>query len=142
MNRKQVDLRSAEAIYAVSNAPLFLLGQLRTEAATQELASALSAAELLNEIKAVAESKPMTLRDAVAPYVLLAALEKKRDLSALKEATTIKAPYHDWFAYLASALVQLFSPLQEMPIFVPGQLAESIPANTSTAPTTSIIIKP
>lgn len=140
MMRKQVDLARAEAIYAVSNVPLFLLRKLLADAAPREISSSLSAAEILDELRTSVQTKPRTLRQAVEPYVLLVALSQKRDLAALREATAINAPYHDWLAYLSSALEQTFTPTTTTSLILPGEIRAALPANTSTAATRRLII--
>ena len=140
MKRKQVDMTRAEAIYSVSNVPLFLLRKLQADAAPREISSSLLAAEILDELRTSVRTKPQTLRQAVEPYVLLVALSQKRDLAALREATAINARYHDWFAYLASALVQTFMPTATISLIMPGEIRTALPANTSTAATRRLII--
>ena len=148
MKRKQVDLAGAERIYAVSDAPLFLLRKLQADAAAREISSSLSVDEILDELKTSLQTKPRTLREAVEPYVLLVALQKKRNIDALKTAATLNAPYHDWFTYLSDVLLQTFTSTATMSLavrgqslVVPGQMVASPPANTSTAQTRTRILK-
>src|SRR5215831_14434030 len=108
MKHMQPDLAGAEAVYAVSNVPLFLLRRLQSDAAAREISSSLSANQILEELKSSLDVKPRTLREAVEPYVLLVALAQKRDPNAMREATKINALYHDWFAYLSNVLVQAY----------------------------------
>jgi hypothetical protein len=140
MKRKQADLTGAEAIYAVSNVPLFLLRKLKADAAPREISSLLSAAEILDELRTSVRIKPQTLRQAAEPYVLLVALSQKRDLAALKEATAINAPYHDWFAYLSSVVEQTFTPSTMTSLIMPGEIRAALPTNTSTASTRRLIL--
>jgi hypothetical protein len=135
MKRMQLNLAGAEAVYAISNVPLFLLRKLQSDAAPRQISVSLSTDEILDELKDALQSKPRTLREAVEPYVLLVALSQKRDISALNEATRLSALHYDWFSYLANCLVQTFIPSQRILFDVPAQIQAPPTANTSNAST-------
>jgi hypothetical protein len=137
MTHIDADLAGSENIYAVSNVPLFLLRRLQADAAPRAISSSFQSNEIVNELSNSLRVKPQTLRDAVKPYVLLVALEQKRDLTVLKTAAALNAPYHDWFAYLSAVLVQTFNPSVIRSLDIPGQIHGAMPSSNSTAATTT-----
>jgi hypothetical protein len=142
--RVNPNLTTAEQTYAVSNVPLFLLRRLQADAAPRTVAASWTADEILDALQRALREKPQTLSDTVWPYVLLVALEQKRDLAKLKSAASLAAPYHDWFSYLAAVLVQTFTPSMLTPFKIPGQIHGSIPSSTSasSATTNNQILRP
>jgi hypothetical protein len=78
----------------------------------------------------------------VEPYVFLVALSQKKNITALKAAKYIHAPYHDWFSYLADVLEQTFSATTQTSLIVPGQMQATLPTNTSSAATRTLILTP
>jgi hypothetical protein len=141
-NPRKVDLTSASAVYAVSNSPLFLLRKLRADAAPRAIASSASKEEILTKLEASLSIKPKSLEEAVLPYVLLVALSQMNDVSSLEKASGFRALYHDWFTYVAVALVQLFRPTIISQISSPAKLLGPLPSSTSSAPNNPIIIRP
>jgi hypothetical protein len=138
----QIDLASAQSIYAVSNTPLFLLRKLQDDPAPRAVGVALSGPEILELLKAYAPKKPQGLREAVEPYVLLVALSQKGDVALLRAAAQIEALHYDWLNYLANVLVDISRPTGVTRIFVPGQLNSSPISATSNAATQTLIIRP
>lgn len=136
MTHIKADLTGAQRIYALSNVPLFLLRRLQADPGPRTVSSNYSSQEILDELARSLKEKPRTLRDAVTPYVLLVALEQKRDLSSLQSAASLDAHFHDWYSYLASILVQSFTSTLIVPFTVPGQMQGVLASNTSSSHTT------
>ena len=48
------------------------------------------------------------MADFVAPYLYLVAISGKNDQDILLQASRIPAPHHDWYGYIADALIKTF----------------------------------
>jgi hypothetical protein len=132
MKFDQLNLKGAESIYAVSNVPLYLLRKLQGEAAVREVSMTASCDEIFQRLDETLKIKPTSLHEAVEPYVLLVALSKKGDVSYLEKASALRAPYHDWFNYLASVLITTHLTTKINSLFIPGQIMNSAPTGASS----------
>ena len=122
MNSDDFDLTEAASVYAVSNTPLFLVRKLQSDPIVHEIAESCSGEEIIEALRVAAATEPKSVNEAVRPYAYLVALWYKPELEHLLEAERIPAPNYLWFAYIASALVQTFSPVQKQLITVPYQI--------------------
>ena len=141
MNPNEYDLSEAASIYSVANTPNFLLRKLQGNAAVRTIADTRRSDEIVDAIHATALIEPTSAVDAVWPYVLLVALWFKSEIEPLRQAATINAPNHQWYAYLATVLISTFSPIQKQVIEVPTPfVTPKIPEMSSNAPIDTRII--
>lgn len=138
MNPDDFDLTEAASVYAVSNTPLFLVRKLQADPAVRALGDGCSGEEIVEALRVAVTTEPQDAQEAVRPYVYLVALWYKPELEHLLEARRIAAPQYLWFAYIASVLIQTFSPVQKQLITVPGQLDSPRPSITSSSGTTVV----
>jgi hypothetical protein len=128
------DLYQAEAIFAISNTPLFLMRKLRYDPAVLKIAREHSGVEILQSLHELSGRTPENEHDWVLPYVLLVALSLKDDLSPLREAEKITIDYTDWYKYIARFLIESIIPT-DRPIIRFKQALTS--PNTSTIPSSA-----
>lgn len=131
----QIDLRTAEAAFAVANTPLFLMRKLRSDPAVALLARNRRGEELLALLRQIAGQVPRDPREAVLPYIYLVALSLKQDLSHLREAAGIAQPHADWYEYIGKYLVQSTLPTARIAISFPQQVVTSTISVGSSANT-------
>ena len=140
MTLEQVDLRLAESSFAVANTPMFLIRKLRADPAVQELGSSHRSEEILRAIEAAVGTKPRTLLDAVRPYVYLVALSFDRDVSYLVRASQIRAPYFDWYEYIAQVLREAHKTTSFQSLATRSVLVQPQVSARSTASVTRLMI--
>ena len=116
MRLKNVDLEEATKSYIVANTPLFLLRKLSEDPIVQRIAATLSHEQLAAALEASLIKKPRSLEAQVKPFVYLVAMAEKEDYSALSVAANLNAPYHEWFNYLANALLTRNPPISRTSI--------------------------
>jgi hypothetical protein len=108
-----VDLKNAQAAFAVANTPLFLVRKLQEDPTVRALANKVRGDELLRELEMSAQRKPQTIREAVIPYVCLVALSFYDNASYLRRSISIRLEYEDyWFDYIRRVLIQTYRPTQ------------------------------
>lgn len=126
--------------YAAANTPLFLLRRLHTDPEVAELGQKFDGDQLLEALKAAVAVEPQTPAEAVRPYALLVSLWHQVKLEPLKQAATIEAPHADWYPYIASVLVETFSPVQSSLIQMPGYTPSGEVSLEQTSPANRIIL--
>ncbi len=136
MHPNTIDLTDASVVYAVSNTPLFLVRKLQSDPAVHALSRECSGEEIVEAIRAAVAHEPADSQEAVRPYAYLVALWYKSSPEYLTEAQAVRAPEYSWFSYIASALLQMFNPVQKQLVDVPGYFSPpsvslSSPANNS-----------
>src|SRR6266446_9920943 len=123
-----VDLKKAQAVFAVANTPLFLVRKLQEDPAVHALANKLHGDVLLRELELSVQKKPETIREAVIPYVCLVALSLYADASYLTKSVSVQPKYEDdWFDYIRTALIQLYRPTQIRTVKVPPHIGTPQP---------------
>ena len=137
----QINLKQAEASFAVANTPLFLIHKLQSDPAVREIVdSSISGKAILQALKVAIRRKPRTLTGVVRPYVYLAALSQRQDESSLKEASQFDAKYFDWFDYITNVLLETRRAASLETFLAPSNVTPTV--NTRTrAPITSSTIQ-
>jgi hypothetical protein len=136
MNPNSFDLTDASRVYAVSNTPLFLVRKLQADPVVRAIADTLSGEEIVQALRAAVATEPQDVEAAVLPYVYIVALWYKPEMEHLLEAAATPAPHQSWFPYIASALIQTFSPVLKQLMSVPGQLdSPTVFTGSSSEPT-------
>lgn len=132
------DLTPASQIYGIANTPLFLIRKLQVDPAVRELSDSIPGEQIVRAIGAAVSREPENPTEAVLPYALLVALWFKPEVEHLEQAATVDAPAFSWFRFIASVLIETFSPIQRQVIQASSQLpAMSV---TSSASTSRIIL--
>jgi hypothetical protein len=122
---READLTNAGNVFAVANTPLFLLRKLRFDPVVQELSRRFTGQELLQALRASVIENPSDLAEAVRPYVYLTALSLMPSDEALRETSSICAPFYDWLEYIRDYLIETYSSVQTTEIIVPNQVQSS-----------------
>jgi hypothetical protein len=118
-----VDLKNAQAVFAVANTPLFLVRKLQEDPTVHALAHKLHGDDLLRELEMSVQQRPETIREAVIPYVCMVALSLYPDASYLSKSVSVQPKYQDdWFDYIRTALIQLYRSTQIQTVKVPAHV--------------------
>lgn len=102
---QKIDLRSVVDNFVIANTPLFLLRKLRTDSVVREIARRAPSNTLERLLRKSLCTKPRKLITTVRPYVYLVALSMKNEGEILNRVALLAAPYHVWYASIASALL-------------------------------------
>lgn len=130
----KINFAEAELSLGLANSPIFLLRRLQEDPAILTMVSSCDGREILRELKAIAKRVPSLGADAVKPYAYLIALFMKGDVENFEKAATVKAPYAEWFSYIANFLRQQASPTSNSAISFNNDLfaAEPSPSASTT----------
>jgi hypothetical protein len=142
LNPNDVDLRQASYVYGIANTPLFLVRKLQDDPAIRALGTECPGEQLVDALRLIAALEPASAVEAARPYAFLVALWFNPNIEHLREASTIQAPVHKWYAYIAQVLLETFSPVQSQSIEVAGELRTPVISIGSTAATNLEIIIP
>jgi hypothetical protein len=140
MSPTDIDLTEAGLVYAVSNTPLFLVRKLQNDQAVHALSERCSGEEIVDALRSAVAKEPDDPQEAVRPYAYLVALWYKPELDHLLQVASLRTPSYCWFAYIASALIQTFSPVQKQLIEIPGELSAPTVSTGSSVSTNVITI--
>jgi hypothetical protein len=109
---KDIDLSNAYRVYAISNTPIFLIKQLKADAATNEIARNFSGEQIISALRDLVGTEPTDSLDFVRPYVYLVSLSKISDIQYLRAAANIEGTaVWDWFRYIQQYLLETYSPV-------------------------------
>ena len=101
INWSRYDTSLAEARYALSNSPMFLMDGLRADPTVQRIANEVSRTNIERALQSAIGGTGTTLSDSVRPYVLVAAASLKGDAGLLSEIVRQAEPVGGWLYLLA-----------------------------------------
>jgi hypothetical protein len=141
MNPIDFDLTQSSYIYGVSNTPLFLVRKLQADPSIRAISEACTGQQIVDALRSLMTVDPANAVEAVRPYAYLVALWFKPEIEHLQEAAKLQTSVYGWYAYIAQALIESFSPVHTQEIEVPGQLLAPAVSFGSATPTSRIIIE-
>lgn len=141
-NLNDIDLKRAEAAYAVANTPMFLIRKLRSDRTVQTIADRCSAADLYTALRSSLEKKPETLSDVVKPYAYAVALFQKGAISYLRKAKELRFEQFNWFGQVVESLLKMHMPTSVEVVNFPRPLTKIEKTQTSDLSASSIFTVP
>src|SRR6516164_770353 len=105
MKFRDFDLTQASESYLLANTPLFLIRRLQSDPVVHHLSRSFSSTEILDTLKISLESDPVSLEEAVWPYVLVTALFLNGNFVDLQEAAGLTSAKFKWYGWVAATLL-------------------------------------
>lgn len=131
---------TAEAAYMVANTPLYLARRLQADEAVRALNLVWSADQIAAEYRASVSRAPQTLRELVTPYVCLAALSLRDDITALKEQTSASPlTAYRWLEQIRQIFIETYRPVTRQAFKVPRPGHPNL-TSYSSAPLTRVVV--
>ncbi len=140
---QSLSLENAKSVYSLANTPLYVLRNLKQDAAVTQIARSRSSEEILHELSIRKSSSEETLDQTVMPFVLLVALGSKNDLTAVKEAERFSGSFGEWFSTIARAILLTTSPtsLSKLEMTRPPLVAAARKGNVASSTTAKLSSK-
>ena len=124
MNKlEDVDVESAEAIFAIANTPLFLLKNLKRDIAVEAISEQFHPKQIYDGMAALLKIQPTSLEALVRPYVYLVALYQMEDAKFVDKASNLPASHHKWFNYISQTLNNELQPTSTSHIRFPASVS-------------------
>jgi hypothetical protein len=123
--------------YAV---PGLLLPRSSEDPIARTVNQSMSAGQIFSEFKSAVTKEPQNLREIVVPYVCLAALSLRDDISPLRATTALAVrPEYKWMDYVRQVLVESYQPTSRLVHRVPQPVRSTVSIESTSSTSTSIL---